>query len=106
MRRELKDDFNFDHVDTLPSNEVKQAYDKMEFVHGYKGWECEVLFPVYTSNKLNVCTLWSKIVDVEFQYGGAFLSDNSMQSRHVPGIIDLFGSLVTYERGNEKGWMK
>jgi hypothetical protein len=27
-------------------------------------------------------------------------------SRHIPGILDLFGSLATYNRGNKKGWMK
>ena len=53
MHHELKDNSNFDHVDTLPSDEVKEAYNKMEFVRGYKGWESEVPFPVYASNKLN-----------------------------------------------------
>ncbi len=73
MRHELKDDFNFDHVDTLPSGKIKEAYNIMEFVHVYKGRETQVLFPVYPSNKLNVCAWWSKMIDIELEYGGAFL---------------------------------
>jgi hypothetical protein len=69
MRCELKDDFNFDHVNTLPLDAVKKAFNNMEFVRRYKGQESEVLFPVYASNKLNLCTCWSKIVDVELQSG-------------------------------------
>lgn len=107
MRRELKDDFNFDHVDTLHSDEVEEAYDKMEFVHVYKGREGNVPFPIYTSNEiLHECRHWSKIADIELQYGGAFLADPTIQSQHIPGILQLFGSMVTYDRGHQTGWMK
>ena len=103
MHRELKDDFDFDHVDTLLLDKVEEAFDKMEFVHEYKGRESEVLLPMYASNELDVCTRWSKIVDIELQYGGAFLADPAIQSQHVPGIIELFGSMETYDKGNKKG---
>lgn len=106
MHRELKDDFDFDHVDTLLLDKVEEAFDKMEFVHEYKGRESEVPLLMYASNELDVCTRWSKIVDIELQYGGAFLADPAIQSQHVPGIIELFGSMVTYDKGNKKGWMK
>jgi hypothetical protein len=106
MRRELKDDFNFDHVDTLTSDEVEEAYDKMEFVRVYKGREDNVPFPIYASNAIDECRHWSKIVDIELQYGGAFLADPAIQSQHIPGILHLFGSMVTYDREHQTGWMK
>ena len=106
MRLELKEQFNFDHVDHLKLDEVEEAYDKMEFVRAYKNREEQVPFPVYCSSQIDDPTQWSNIADVELQYGAAFLSQPEIMSDHIPGILQLFGSLVTYETAKQSGWMK
>ena len=106
MRRELKDQFNFDHVDQLKLDEVEEAYEKMEFVRAYKNREEQVPFPVYCSSHIDHPSQWSTIADVELQYGAAFLSHPDITTDYIPGILNLFGSLVTYESTNQSGWMK
>ena len=106
MRQELKDRFNFDHVDQLLLDEVEGAYDKMEFVRAYKNREEQIPFPVYCSSQIDHPTQWTTIANVELQYGAAFLSQPEITSDHIPGILQLFGSLVTYETATQSGWMK
>ena len=106
MRRELKEQFNFDHVDQLQLDEVEEAYEKMEFVLAYKNRDKEVPFPVYCSSQIDHPTQWSNIADVELQYGAAFLSQTEITSDHISGILQLFGSLVTYDTTAQSGWMK
>jgi hypothetical protein len=55
---------------------------------------------------LNQPTHWSNIVDVELQYGGAFLANPVIKLKHISGILSIFGSLVTYKKGKHMGWMK
>jgi hypothetical protein len=106
MHLELKDQFNFDHVDQLKLDEVEEAYDKMEFVRSYKNRDDQVPFSVYCSSQIDHTTQWSIITDVELQYGAAFLSQPEIRSDHIPGILQLFGSLVTYDTTAQSGWMK
>lgn len=106
MRRELKEQFNFDHVDELQLDDVEEAYDKMEFIRAYKSRDERVPFPVYCSTQLDHPTQWTIISDVELQYGAAFLSQRDITTQHIPGILRLFGSLVTYETSKQSGWMK
>ncbi len=67
MHQELKEQFNFDHVDKLPFNEVKEAYDIMEFAREYKHPEKNDPFLVYCSSKIDLLHQWSTIADVELQ---------------------------------------
>jgi hypothetical protein len=58
---------------------------------------------VYCSSKINLLHQWSTIADVDLQYGAAFLSQQEMKSEHIPGILILFGLLVTYEKMEQLG---
>jgi hypothetical protein len=105
MHQELREQFNFDHVDKLPFDEVEETYNNMEFARKYKRHEKNVPFPMYCSSKIDLSHQWSKIANVDLQYGAAFLSQQEMKSKHIPGILNLFGSLVTYEKMEQLGWL-
>jgi hypothetical protein len=113
MQRELKEQYNFDHVEKLQLDDVKEAYEKMDIVQSYNCREFNVPFPIYATIKLDklisgskIFTSWSTIADVDLQYRGAFLADSSIDTHYIPGVLVIFGSLVTYDKGKSSRWMK
>lgn len=67
----------------------------------------DVPFPVYQSNEMNaeVTEHWDTIVeDVNFGEGGAFLSDPDLDAKYLPGILELFSSLVRFESTARTKW--
>jgi hypothetical protein len=36
----------------------------------------------------------------------SFLADPSIETHYFPGVLEIFGSLVTYDKGKSSGWMK
>jgi hypothetical protein len=110
MQRESKEQYNFDHVDKLQLDEVEEVYEKMDIVQSYKCRESNALFPIHATSKLEtlisgstIFTSWSTIADVDLQYGGAFLADPSIETHYIPGVLEIFGSLVTYDKGKSSG---
>ena len=49
---------------------------------------------------------WSTIQEIDLSDGGSFIGDPDLDSKHLPGILEFFVSLVTFESKTRTDWVK
>ena len=99
IRHELIHDYNFDGAKDLPSDEVEDAYEMMVFLKKYRKHEETVPFPLYKSSELDteITSKWEKLVDINLNHGATFLADPALNTKHIPGVLYFFASLVKFD---------
>ncbi|KAL9186550.1 hypothetical protein ACHAXT_005788 [Thalassiosira profunda] len=108
MRDELASKWGVERAKELTVDEVMDMYAKKEIASArLNGMLDDVPFPVYQSKELDaeVTEHWNTIVDdVNFGEGGAFLSDPDLDAKYLPGILEMFSSLVRLESTASTKW--
>mmetsp|Transcript_20564 Transcript_20564/g.32365 ORF Transcript_20564/g.32365 Transcript_20564/m.32365 type:complete len:362 (-) Transcript_20564:1468-2553(-) len=98
---------NFDGAKDLQSDEVEDAYEMIEYLHNYRELEKSVKYPLYAADEMASATKWEELIEVDFKEGGAFLAEPGLGAKHIPGVLDLFASLVRFkESGKKTEWIK
>ena len=65
-----------------------------------------VPFPLHKSSNNDAGVHWSTIQDIDLALGGSFISDPDLDPKHLPGILEFFASLVTFESKTRTNWVK
>ena len=51
-------------------------------------------------------TKWEELSEIDFKKCGAFLAEQDLGVENIPGVLDLFASLVIFEEGKKTEWIK
>lgn len=108
MRSELIAD-NFDGAKDLDSDEVEDVYEMMTHLQKLRTeQQSNVEYPLYATSEMDgeVATKWEDIIEIDFKEGGAFLAEPNLGAKNIPGVLDLFASLVRFEEGKKTEWIK
>lgn len=108
MRKELVDD-NFDGAKDLASDEVEDVYEMMIHLRNIRtGHQTNVEYPLYATSEMDgeVATEWEDLIEIDFKDGGAFLAEPDLGVKNIPGVLELFASLVRFEEGKKTEWIK
>jgi hypothetical protein len=68
----------------------------MSFLKQYRGQEESVQFPLYETTEMDrgEKTKWEELFEINLKEGAVFLAEPQLKSKHIPGVLDLFASLV------------
>ena len=103
----MANNYNFDGVDGLTIEEVEDAYAVREVVNARINEQLDrVPFPLHKSSDMDSGKHWTTILDIDLADGGSFISDPDLDPNHLPGILALFSSLVTFESKTRTDWVK
>lgn len=108
MREELKNRYNFDHADQLSIDAVEDLYVEYT-LHRYLEEIAEnVEFPKFPASAIKSGENWKEIGTIDFNFGGAFLLDDNLDEKYLPGILELFASFVKFGSEDKKhtDWKK
>jgi len=108
MREELKNKYNFDHADQLSIDAVEELYVEYT-LHRYLEELAETVeFPKFPASTIKSGEKWKEIGSIDFNFGGAFLLDDNLDEKHLPGILELFASFVKFGSEDTKhtDWQK
>ena len=108
MREELKTKYNFDHADKLSIDAVEDLYVEYT-LHRYLEELAETVeFPKFPASTIKSREKWKEIRSIDFNFGGAFLLDDNLDEKHLPGILELFASFVKFGSEDTKhtDWRK
>ena len=107
MRKELISD-NFDSARELSIDEVEDAYEMIKYLSQYREQAADVPYPLYSTSEMegNVSTKWDELIEINFKEGGSFLAEPDLKAKYIPGVLDLFASLVRFDSGKKTEWMK
>lgn len=87
--------------------EVEDAYAMREVVDArIKEQFNGVPFPLHKSSDMDTENHWTAIQDIDLADGGSFISDPDLDPNHLPGILALFASLVTFQSKKRTDWVK
>ena len=42
----------------------------------------------------DVSTKWEDVIEINFKEGGSFLAEPELGVKHIPGVLNLFATLV------------
>lgn len=97
MRDELATHYNFDSIDDLTHEEVEDFYEVRDIITARTDEIADAVpFPLYATNELDGDNHWSDLMDIELADGGSFINNPDLESKHLPGILQFFGSLVRF----------
>ena len=65
-----------------------------------------VPFPLLKLLEMDTGNLWATIQDINFADSESFISDPDLDPSHLPGIFDIFSSLVTFETNTHTDWLE
>ena len=108
MRSELIAD-NFDGAKDLDSDEVEDVYEMMTHLQKLRTeQQSNVEYPLYATSEMDreFATEWEDLIEIDFKEGGAFLAEPNLGAKNIPGVLDLFASLVRFEEGKKTEWIK
>ena len=106
MRMELKHKYRFDGADELPLHDVEQIYDcAIQSFGQHDELKNHVKYPLYPTSHLRNAPRWKDLYEIRFSSGGTFITDPTL-GEHVPAILNLFASFVTYEKKKHTDWLK
>eukprot|EP00956_Cyclotella_meneghiniana_P043052 scaffold251008_cov83-Cyclotella_meneghiniana.AAC.1 len=104
MRKELKHTFKFDDVHELSFDEIEDAYDSaLLSLANHKNHP--IKYPVHPTSELESPSSWKHVFNLEFCQGGAFVSDPAVRE-HIPELLKLLATCVTYEEKKHTDWVK
>ncbi len=97
------DEYNFDGTRELQSDEVEDAYEMLDFLKQYRDQEESVQFPLYETTEMDSesKTKWEELFEINLKEGAVFLAEPQLKSNHIPGVLDLFASLVHFKSGKK-----
>ena len=92
----------------MSTDEVEDAYEMMEYLRQYREQATDVPYPLYSTSEMegDVSTKWDELIEINFKEGGSFLAEPDLKATYIPGVLDLFASLVTFESGKKTEWKK
>ena len=94
-------------MDELTIEEVEDAYAVREIVNARINEQFNgVPFPLHKSSDMDAENNWTAIQDINLANGGSFISNPDLDPNHLPGILALFASLVTFESKKRTDWVK
>ena len=107
MRNLLKHRYRFDDVQDLSFDEVEDAYDNAVLAHTNHHQNHVIKYPIYPTTELEEenSSVWNRLFDIDFCNGGAFVSDPNIKD-HLPGLLKLLSSCVTYNKKKHTDWTK
>lgn len=106
MRDELKHTYRFDGANDLPVHEVEEVYDcTVQSSRQHEKLSDQVKYPLYPTSELSEPTKWEEIYEIDFSRGGSFIMDPALKE-HVPDLLALFASFVTYSKEEHTDWVK
>ncbi len=77
------------------------------YVDKYRQQEHNVPFPIYPMSDLSaVARKWQNVINMGFKAKGAFLAHPEITARHVPGILELSGSIVAFDSSKKTNCFK
>ena len=109
MREELASIYGAENTKDITVDEVEDMYALKEIATArIKKLFDDVAFPKFPSSELDakVSSQWDTIMGINFGEGGAFISDPDLKPEYLPGILDLFSSLVRFESKIRTNWVK
>jgi len=65
-----------------------------------------VPFPLHKSSSMDDGVHWSTIQEIDLSDGGSFIGDPDIDPKHLPGILEFFASLVSFESKTRTDWVK
>ena len=102
MLEELVND-RFDGANDLSPDEVEDAHKMMNFLDQYrKRADKAVPYPLYaTSEQMSsgITDKWEDILEIDFSGG-----EPELDSKQVPGVINFFAQLVSFQYGKKTEW--
>jgi hypothetical protein len=102
MRDELRYKYGFENTDKLRVDEIQEAWEAHELHRELEKMVGSVNFPVFPTSAIKSGEYWTHLADIDFSFGGSFLLDPKIDEQHIPGILDLFASLVRFDRDGKK----
>jgi hypothetical protein len=96
MRLELKSKYNFDGANELDMIDMEDVFLSIGYIDKYRQHEHSVPFPIYPTSdlELQVDRRWDHVIEMDFKAKVAFLAHPDLTAMHIPGILQLFGSMV------------
>ena len=65
----------------------------------------QVKYPLYPTSELNNPTKWKEIYEIDLSKGGMFLAEPVLKD-HLPDLLALLASFVTYTKEKRTDWVK
>ena len=107
MRDELANKYNFGGVDEPTIKAVEDVYAAKEVVSAKINEQFDTVpFPLLKLLEMDTGNLWATIQDINFADSESFISDPDLDPSHLPGIFDIFSSLVTFETNTHTDWLE
>lgn len=67
-------------------------------IEKYRKQENNIPFPIYpTSHLQSLSRPWDDVIAIDFQEKGAFLADPNLTCVHIPGVLNLLGTIVKFD---------
>ena len=107
MRHELGAKWGVERAGDMTIEEVEDLFELRTITTSrLNDLAGSVPFPIHSTNELNSHTTeeWQPITEINFGEGGAFISDPALDARFLPGILDLFASLVRFDTNTKTDW--
>mmetsp|Transcript_4844 Transcript_4844/g.7520 ORF Transcript_4844/g.7520 Transcript_4844/m.7520 type:complete len:1097 (-) Transcript_4844:34-3324(-) len=108
MRKELKDEYNFNGADQLSIDEVEEAWLSYALQREMEEMADKVRFPIYDASAIDNEDKWDVLAEIDFNNGGSFLLDDKIEDMHLPDILELFAAFVRFGSSEQKHttWQK
>ena len=102
MRLELKDKYGFDRVDELTAQEVIDIWEAHALHREIEKLADSFKFPVLPTSSLTASDRWQELCEIDFSLGGSFIINPDIDETHIPAILELMASFVTfYDKGTK-----
>ena len=102
MRDELKYKYGFTNVDKLRIDEIEDAWESHTLHRELEKMVDSVDFPLFPTSAIKSGEHWTDVASIDFKLGGSFLLDEKIDEQLLPGILELFSTLVKFEMNETK----
>ena len=102
MRDKLAEYYNFDHVDKLTTDKVKDFYAMRKIDKVRSNSQSNLVeYPLYESSEMDSNHHWNTLLDFRFADGSAFLDEPLLEPKFILGIPALMLTLVELRNARE-----
>ena len=88
MRKELKDEYNFNGADQLSIDEVEEAWLGYALQRAMEKMTDDVEFPIFNASAIDDGDKWDVLAEIDFSEGGSFLLNEDIDDKHLPDILE------------------
>ncbi len=102
MQFELKDKYGFDHIDELTAQEVVDIWEAHALHCEIEKLANSIKFPLLPISSLTAGDKWQELCEIDFSLGGSFIINPNLDKTHIPAILELMATFVTfYDEGTK-----